>query len=118
MTAYAFGEGRVEGENGFRAIMTDVSLDFDHGLQTADEGEKVKVALGEGELKITAKCKNLYVKEGIPEQTVQIFFVTKTSNFGVQRDVTIKLNCCTLQDKTFQAHADKSGNVFTLSMKE
>jgi hypothetical protein len=118
MTAYAFGEGRVEGKNGFRAIMKGVSLDFDQTLESLTGQNEVAVALGDGELRITGICQEIYLKEGTLEQPVKISFVTQTSSFGVNKEVTIQLNCCTLQDKTFQAHKDEFGNVFTLSMAE
>jgi hypothetical protein len=62
----------------------------------------------------------------------EIFFKSTTSNFGVAKDVTIKLNACksaklnlgfanqkfVIPEFDFQAMADASGNVFTLSMTE
>lgn len=62
----------------------------------------------------------------------EVYFKTTTSNFGVAKEVTIKLNACkssklslgftnqkfTIPEFDFQAMADASGNVFTLSMTE
>lgn len=62
----------------------------------------------------------------------EVYFKTFTSNFGVAKDVTIKLNACKssklslgfanqkfiIPEFDFQAMADASGNVFTLSMTE
>ncbi len=62
----------------------------------------------------------------------EVYFKTTTSNFGVAKDVTIKLNACkssklalsfanqkfTIPEFDFQAMADASGNVFTLSTTE
>jgi hypothetical protein len=62
----------------------------------------------------------------------EIYFKTTTSNFGVAKDATIKLNACkssklslsfanqkfAIPEFDFQAMADASGNVFTLSMTE
>jgi len=62
----------------------------------------------------------------------EVYFKTTTSNFGAPKDVTIKLNACkssklslsfanqkfAIPEFDFQAMADASGNVFTLSMTE
>jgi len=62
----------------------------------------------------------------------ELYFRTTTSNYGVAKDVTIKLNACkssklslpfanqkfTIPEFDFQAMADASGNVFTLSTTE
>ncbi len=62
----------------------------------------------------------------------EVYFKTTTSNFGVAKDVTIKLNACkssklalsfanqkfAIPEFDFQAMADASGNVFTLSTTE
>jgi hypothetical protein len=62
----------------------------------------------------------------------EIYFKTTTNNFGVAKDVTIKLNACkssklslgftnqkfAIPEFDFQAMADASGNVFTLSTTE
>jgi len=62
----------------------------------------------------------------------EVYFKTATSNFGVAKEVTIKLNACkstkfslgfanqkfVIPEFDFQAMADASGNVFTLSMTE
>lgn len=62
----------------------------------------------------------------------EVYFKTTTSNFGVSKNVTIKLNACkssklalsfsnqkfTIPEFDFQAMADASGNVFTLSTSE
>jgi hypothetical protein len=62
----------------------------------------------------------------------EVYFKTQTSNFGVNKEVTIKLNACkssklslgftsqkfTIPEFDFQAMADAAGNVFTLSMTE
>jgi hypothetical protein len=62
----------------------------------------------------------------------EVYFKTSTSNFGVAKEVTIKLNACkssklslgfsnqkfVIPEFDFQAMADASGNVFTLSMTE
>lgn len=62
----------------------------------------------------------------------EVYFKTATSNFGVAKEVTIKLNACKssklalgftnqkfmIPEFDFQAMADASGNVFTLSMTE
>lgn len=62
----------------------------------------------------------------------EVYFKTTTANFGVSKDVTIKLNACksskialgfanqkyVIPEFDFQAMADASGNVFTLSTTE
>lgn len=62
----------------------------------------------------------------------EVYFKTTTSNFGVAKDVTIKLNACkssklslsfanqkfVIPEFDFQAMADASGNVFTLTTSE
>jgi hypothetical protein len=62
----------------------------------------------------------------------EVYFKTTTSNFGAPKDVTIKLNACkssklslsftsqkfTIPEFDFQAMADVSGNVFTLTTTE
>jgi hypothetical protein len=62
----------------------------------------------------------------------EIYFKTTTSNFGVTKDVTIKLNACkssklalsfsnqkfAIPEFDFQAMADAAGNVFTLTTTE
>ena len=62
----------------------------------------------------------------------EVYFKTTTANFGVAKDVTIKLNACkssklaltfanqkfAIPEFDFQAMADASGNVFTLSTTE
>lgn len=62
----------------------------------------------------------------------EVYFKTTTANFGVAKDVTIKLNACkssklalgfssqkfAIPEFDFQAMADAAGNVFTLSMSE
>jgi hypothetical protein len=62
----------------------------------------------------------------------EVYFKTSTTNFGVAKEVTIKLNACkssklslgftnqkfTIPEFDFQAMADASGNVFSLSMTE
>lgn len=62
----------------------------------------------------------------------ELYFKTTTNNYGVAKDVTIKLNACkssklsipfanqkfTIPEFDFQAMADASGNVFTLSTTE
>ncbi len=62
----------------------------------------------------------------------EVYFKTTTSNFGVAKDVTIRLNACkssklslafanqkfVIPEFDFQAFADASGNVFTLSTSE
>ncbi len=62
----------------------------------------------------------------------EVYFKTTTSNFGAPKDVTIKLNACkssklslsftnqkfTIPEFDFQAMADASGNVFTLTTTE
>jgi len=62
----------------------------------------------------------------------EVYFKTSTPNFGVAKDVTIKLNACkssklalsfanqkfTIPEFDFQAMADSSGNVFTLTTSE
>jgi len=62
----------------------------------------------------------------------EVYFKTTTSNFGVAKDVTVKLNACkssklslsfsnqkfVIPEFDFQAMADASGNVFTLSTTE
>jgi len=104
MTAYAFATGRVEGDTDYKAAMTDVSLDF--------------VEQPDG-LRIIGKCKDIEVPPNLPLGRVQIYFVTTTSNFGVSsKEVTIKLNSCSLNGNEFEALPDEAGNVFTLSMSE
>jgi hypothetical protein len=62
----------------------------------------------------------------------EIYFKTTTNNFGVAKNVTIKLNACkssklalsfssqkfTIPEFDFQAMADNAGNVFTLCSSE
>jgi len=62
----------------------------------------------------------------------EVYFKTTTANFGVSKDVTIKLNACksnklalsftnqkfAIPEFDFQAMADANGNVFTLSTTE
>lgn len=62
----------------------------------------------------------------------EVFFKNATPNFGVAKDLTIKLNACkatklalafnnqkfVIPDFEFEAMADASGNVFTLSSSE
>jgi hypothetical protein len=62
----------------------------------------------------------------------EVYFKTSTTNFGVVKDVTIKLSACkssklslgfanqkfVIPEFDFQAMADASGNVFALSMTE
>lgn len=62
----------------------------------------------------------------------EVYFKTTTSNFGVAKDITIKLNACkssklalsfanqkfVIPEFDFQAMADAAGNVFTLSTSE
>jgi hypothetical protein len=62
----------------------------------------------------------------------EVYFKTSTPNFGVAKDVTIKLNACkssklalsfanqkfTIPEFDFQAMADAAGNVFTLTTTE
>lgn len=62
----------------------------------------------------------------------ELYFKTTTSNFGITKDVTIKLNACksgklslafsnqkfSIPEFDFQAMADASGNVFTLTTTE
>ena len=118
MTAYAFGTGRLEGDNGCKTILHGVSLDFDQGVQSLSQGEKVKVALGDGELKITGIAERIDIIDGEIPEFCQIFFKTTASNFGVSKEVTIKLNNCRMDGNSFEAKADLRGNIFTLSMEE
>jgi hypothetical protein len=117
MTKYALGSGRLEGDNGSRGTLHEVSLDFDRSLQ-----ERVRcnnqLALEDGELRITGTAKHIVMDSGALPATCQIYFHTFTSNFGVPKKVTIKLNYCRLTGNTFEAMADASGNVFTLSMED
>lgn len=62
----------------------------------------------------------------------EVYFKTSTPNFGVNKDITIKLNACkssklglsfanqkyTIPEFDFQAMADAAGNVFTLTTSE
>ena len=117
MTAYAFAQGRLEAE-GCKAILHQVSLDFEQKLESLTGQNKVAVALGDGELKITGKAERVELIEGTLPEYGQIYFVTTTSNFGMAKEVTIKLNCCRMNGNSFHAIADERGNVFTLSMTE
>jgi hypothetical protein len=103
MSAYAFKAGRVEGNNGFKAEMTQVSLEFDEQPSG---------------LRIIGKCRDIHLLQSEQPERVQIYFDTTTSNCGVQKGVTIKLNSCSLTGNTFEAHADDQRNVFTLTMAE
>lgn len=252
MTAYAFGTGTLIGKRTDTAntppflfgVLQSVSLDFDQKLESLTGQNKVAVALGDGELKITGKAKfarlqmtlfaNLHIGESagtgelnmvsageaatVPASspytyvvanasstpledfgvfyqssgiqltpvasspatgqyafnastgtytfasgdasaavyvyytytaasgnkllytnplmgtspTFEVYFKTTTNNFGVAKDVTIKLNACksskltlpfanqkfSIPEFDFQAMADASGNVFTLSTTE
>src|SRR5271169_2103105 len=65
MTAYAFGTGTLIAKRTDTAntppflfgVLQDVSLDFDQKLESLVGQNKVAVALGDGELKITGKAK-------------------------------------------------------------
>jgi len=118
MTAYVFETGRLEGDNGSNATLHVVSLDLNLVLQTVYEAEKVRVALMDGELKITGTAERIDMIEGERPATGQVYFQTATSNFGVAKIVTIKLNNCLFQGNSFEAKADECGNVFTLSTEE
>jgi hypothetical protein len=250
MTAYAFGTGTliarqpnlVEAPPFMFGLLQDVSLDFDQTFESVVGQNKIAVALGDGELKITGKAKfarlrmplnpfagqtsasgmekmvgaaeatsipaaspyvyvvanasltpledcsvfyqsngiqlvpvasspsvgqyafdaatgtyifaegdawaPVYVyyasgapsgrRQGLPNPLMgtapifEVYFKTATTNFGVAKEVTIKLNACkssklslgfanqkfVIPDLDFQAMADASGNVFTLSMEE
>lgn len=62
----------------------------------------------------------------------EVYFKTTTPNFGIAKDITIKLNACkssklamsfanqkfTIPEFDFQAMADSAGNVFTLTTTE
>jgi hypothetical protein len=116
MTAYAFGKGRLEAA-GCKATLYNVTLDFDQKLETLSGPNKVAVALGDGELRISGLAQSITVEEGVLPETGQIYFHTATSNFGVSMEVTIKLNNCRIKGNAFEAMADEHGNVFTLSME-
>lgn len=107
MTAYAFGTGRLEGDDGSKATLHDVSLDFDRGPPLDDDS-----------LKITGTAKRIVPIDGALPESGQIYFETTTSNFGVSKKVIIKLNNCLINGNQFEARADKHGNVFTLTMDE
>jgi hypothetical protein len=118
MTAYAFGTGRFEGDNGCKATLHDVSLDFGQKLESLAGQSKVAVALGDGELEMSGVAKSVRIVEGVPPTSGQIYFETTTSNFGVLKKITIKLNNCLITGNTFEAKPDQDGNVFTLSMED
>lgn len=116
MTAYAFATGRFEGDNGCKATLQTVKLDFRQDMKAVADGDStVVVALDDGELHITGTAQRINVEEGDLTEYGKVYFETTTSNFGVYQKVTIKLNRCRFTGNAFEALPDSCGNVFTLS---
>ncbi len=118
MSTYAFETGRFESDNGCEALLRNVSLDFHQQLLTQPCGGLVKVALGDGHLKITGVAQSIKLQKGEMAGFGQIYFLTTISNFGAAKSVTIRLNRCRMTGNSFEALPDEHGNVFTLSMED
>lgn len=106
MTQYAFGTGTLIGKRTDVAntppfmfgVLQDVSIDFDQKLESLIGQNKVAVALGDGELKITGKAKAARIQ--MTEMANLFFGATTSTSAGL--DMVIPGENATTATTTYQ----------------